>query len=111
MVELKVGRFRYADAGQMYPYLNYACEHWTKPGDNLALGLILCAERGAAKAHYRLDNLPNKEHAAEYQTVFLDKATFARKLERTRVEPARLRHLSPSTNSIRRPSTGERSRM
>lgn len=86
IIDLKVGRFSYADAGQMHLYLNYAREHWMKPGENPPVGLILCAEKGAAEAHYALDNLPNKVLAAEYQTVLPDEATFARELERTRIE-------------------------
>ncbi|WP_423369687.1 PDDEXK nuclease domain-containing protein [Burkholderia sp. LMG 32019] len=86
IIDLKVGRFSYADAGQMHLYLNYAREHWTKPGENPPVGLILCAEKGAAEAHYALDNLPNKVLAAEYQMVLPDEATFARELDRTRVE-------------------------
>lgn len=81
IIDLKVGRFSYADAGQMHLYLNYAREHWMKPGENPPVGLILCAEKGAAEAHYALDNLPNKILAAEYQTVLPDEATFARELE------------------------------
>ena len=34
IVDLKVGKFSYADAGQMHLYLNYAREHWMKPGEN-----------------------------------------------------------------------------
>nr|WP_217443280.1 PDDEXK nuclease domain-containing protein [Burkholderia diffusa] len=86
IIDLKVGRFSYADAGQMHLYLNYAREHWMKPGENPPVGLILCAEKGATEAHYALDNLPNKVLAAEYQTVLPDEATFARELERTRIE-------------------------
>ena len=86
IIDLKVGRFSYADAGQMQLYLNYAREHWVKPGENPPVGLILCAEKGAAEAHYALDNLPNKILAAEYQTVLPDEALIARELERTRVE-------------------------
>jgi hypothetical protein len=48
----------YADAGQMHLYLNYAREHWMKPGENPPVGLILCAEKGAAEAHYALDTRP-----------------------------------------------------
>lgn len=33
VIDLKVGRFSYADAGQIHLYLNYACEHWTKPSE------------------------------------------------------------------------------
>ena len=79
-------RFSYADAGQMHLYLNYAREHWMKPGENPPVGLILCAEKGAAEAHYALDNLPNKVLAAEYQTVLPDEKLIAEELERSRQE-------------------------
>ena len=31
VIDLKVGKFTHADAGQMHLYLNYAREHWTHP--------------------------------------------------------------------------------
>jgi len=49
VIDLKVGRFSYADAGQMHLHLNYAREHWMKPGENPPVGLILCTEKGAAE--------------------------------------------------------------
>jgi predicted nuclease of restriction endonuclease-like (RecB) superfamily len=84
LADLKIGKFGYADAGQMQMYLNYAREHWTKPGENPPVGLILCAEKGAAEAHYALDNLPNKILAAEYQTVLPDEKLIADELDRSR---------------------------
>jgi predicted nuclease of restriction endonuclease-like (RecB) superfamily len=86
IIDLKVGKFSYADAGQMHLYLNYAREHWMKPGENPPVGLILCAEKGAAEAHYSLENLPNKVLAAEYQTVLPDEKLIAEELERSRLE-------------------------
>jgi predicted nuclease of restriction endonuclease-like (RecB) superfamily len=86
IADLKVGKFSYADAGQMHLYLNYAREHWMKPGENPPVGLILCTEKGAAEAHYALDNLPNKVLAAEYQTVLPDEKLIAEELERSRRE-------------------------
>ena len=86
LADLKIGKFSYSDAGQMHLYLNYAREHWTKPGENPPVGLILCAEKGAAEAHYALDNLPNKILAAEYQTVLPDEKLIAEELERSRRE-------------------------
>jgi predicted nuclease of restriction endonuclease-like (RecB) superfamily len=50
IIDLKVGRFGYADAGQMHLYLNYARDHWMKPGENPPVGLILCTENGVAEA-------------------------------------------------------------
>lgn len=84
VIDLKVGKFSYADAGQMHLYLNYAREHWMKEGENPPVGLILCAEKGAAEAHYALDNLPNKILAAEYQMVLPDEKLIADELRRSR---------------------------
>jgi len=86
IIDLKVGRFSHADAGQMHLYLNYAREHWMKPGENPPVGLILCADKGVAEAHYALDNLPNKVLAAEYQTVLPDEKLIIEELERSRRE-------------------------
>jgi predicted nuclease of restriction endonuclease-like (RecB) superfamily len=86
LVDLKVGKFSYADAGQMHVYLNYASEYWMKPGENPPVGLILCAEKGAAEAHYALGNLPNKVLAAEYQTILPGEKLIAEELERSRTE-------------------------
>jgi len=86
IIDLKVGKFSYADAGQMHLYLNYAREHWVRPDENPPVGLILCAEKGAAEAHYALDNLPNKVLAAEYQTMLPDEKVIAQELEKSRRE-------------------------
>lgn len=83
VIDLKVGKFSYADAGQMHMYLNYAKEHWMKPDENPPIGLILCADKGAAEAHYALDGLPNKVLAAEYQTVLPDEKLLADEIEKT----------------------------
>lgn len=86
IIDLKVGKFSHADAGQMHLYLNYAREHWMREGENPPVGLILCAAKGAEEAHYALDNLPNKVMAAEYQMVLPDEKRLAEELERTRRE-------------------------
>ena len=83
VIDLKVGKFSYADAGQMHMYLNYAKEHWMKPGENPPIGLILCAGKGTAEAHYALEGLSNKVLAAEYQTVLPDEKLLADEIEKT----------------------------
>jgi len=84
IIDLKVGKFSDADAGQMHLYLNYARGHWMKVGENPPVGLILCTEKGAAEAHYALEGLPNKVLAAEYQTVLPNEQLLAEELDRTR---------------------------
>ena len=67
LIDLKTGKFTHADAGQMNLYLNYAEEHWTHPGENPPVGLILCSKGNEAVAHYALGNLRNKVLAGEYR--------------------------------------------
>ncbi len=97
VIDLKVGKFSYADAGQMHLYLNYAREHWMKPGENPPVGLILCAAKGAAEAHYALDGLSSKVLAAEYQTVLPNEKLLADELERSRQELESRRQPGPTT--------------
>ena len=84
IVELKLGDFSYADAGQMHLYLNYARENWMYADENPPVGLILCNRKDEAIAHYALEGLPNKVMAAEYQMVLPDEKLLAAELERTR---------------------------
>lgn len=84
VIDLKLGKFTHADAGQMHLYLNYAREHWTRPDENPPVGLILCAQKDNAVAHYALEGLPNKVLAAEYRTTLPDEKTLSTELERTR---------------------------
>ncbi len=86
VIDLKVGQFSYADAGQMHMYLNYARQHWMKPGENPPIGLILCAGKGSNEAHYTLEGLSNKVLTAEYRTALPDEKLLADELEKTRRE-------------------------
>jgi len=84
VIDLKVGKFTHADAGQMHLYLNYAREHWMNEGENPPVGLILCAEKNAAVAHYALEGLPNKVMAAEYKMKLPDEKMLVAELKRSR---------------------------
>ena len=84
VIDLKIGSFTHADAGQMHMYLNYAREHWALPGENPPVGLILCASKGPALARYALEGLPNKVLAAEYRTALPDEEVLAAELDKTR---------------------------
>jgi predicted nuclease of restriction endonuclease-like (RecB) superfamily len=83
LIDLKTGKFTHADAGQMNLYLNYAREHWTHPGENPPVGLILCAEGDEAVAHYALGNLRNKVLAGEYRLALPAEKQLVEELERT----------------------------
>lgn len=84
IIDLKVGKFTHADAGQMHLYLNYARENWTHKDENPPVGMILCTERDASVARYALDGLPNKVLAAECRMALPDEKMLAAELDRTR---------------------------
>jgi predicted nuclease of restriction endonuclease-like (RecB) superfamily len=84
IVDLKLGKFTHADAGQMNLYLNYAREHWTHPHEKPPVGLILCSEKDAAVAHYALGNLANQVLAREYHLKLPREAELAARIDATR---------------------------
>lgn len=86
IIDLKLTELNHADVGQMHMYCNYAREHWTLPGENPPVGLILCARNNAAVARYALEGLPNKVLAAEYHMVLPDEKLLAEELAKTRRE-------------------------
>lgn len=84
VIDLKVGKFTHADAGQMHLYLNYACEHWMQPGENPPVGLILCSEKNDAVARYALEGLPSKVLARGYRLALPNEKHLAAEIEKTR---------------------------
>ena len=84
LIDLKLGRFSHADAGQMNVYLNYAREHWTHDGENPPVGVILCAGKGKALARYATSGLENKMLVSKYLTALPDEKTLATEIDKTR---------------------------
>ena len=84
VIDLKIGAFTHADAGQMHLYLNYAREHWVREGENPPVGLILCSEKDESLARYALEGLPNNVIAGEYRVNLPEEKVLAAELDRTR---------------------------
>jgi predicted nuclease of restriction endonuclease-like (RecB) superfamily len=84
VIDLKTGPFTHEDVGQMHLYLNYAREHWTEPGENPPVGLILCTERGESLARYALEGLPNPMLVREYLTVLPAEGALAAEIQKAR---------------------------
>ena len=84
VIDLKIGGFTHADAGQMHLYLNYAREHWVREEENPPVGLVLCSQKDEALARYALDGLPNNVMAAEYRVTLPDEEMLAAEIDRTR---------------------------
>ena len=91
VIDLKLGKFTHADAGQMHLYLNYAREHWVHEGENPPVGLILCAGKGEALVRYATEGLPNKLLVRQYLTALPDEKLLAAEIDRTRAALERRR--------------------
>jgi predicted nuclease of restriction endonuclease-like (RecB) superfamily len=67
LVDLKLGAFSHADAGQMNVYLNYFREHEMSEGDNPPVGLILCAQKNDTLVRYATAGLSEQLFVSKYQ--------------------------------------------
>lgn len=86
ILDLKLGKFTHADAGQMHMYLNYAREHWAHEDENPPVGLILCSSASQNVVHYALDNLSSKVLAKEYRVALPNEKQLVEAMEKARHE-------------------------
>ncbi len=96
-IELKLGRFKAAHKGQMELYLGWLRKYEMMEGENLPIGLILCAEQ--ATEHIELLELETGDiRVAEYMTHQLPRDLLRQKLHLA-VEQARQRLDNPTDKS------------
>jgi predicted nuclease of restriction endonuclease-like (RecB) superfamily len=84
IIDLKIGAFTHADAGQMNLYLNYAKEHLTEAGEADPVGLILCSEKSDTVVKYAMGGINAKVFASEYLTALPSELELRGAIERTR---------------------------
>lgn len=84
IIDLKIGTFTHADAGQMNLYLNYAREHLAEPGENEPIGLILCSEKSDTVVRYAMGGINARVFASEYRTSLPDEQALRAEIEKAR---------------------------
>jgi len=72
LVDLKVGAFSHADAGQMNFYLNYFRDKLANPKDNPPVGIIMCTDKDEAIVKYALGGIQNRIFASTYRLELPD---------------------------------------
>ncbi len=95
VIDLKIGAFTHADAGQMNLYLNYAKEHLTEPGEHDPVGLILCSEKSDTVVKYAMGGINAKVFASEYLTVLPSEEELRKAIERAKLALASANLLPP----------------
>jgi predicted nuclease of restriction endonuclease-like (RecB) superfamily len=66
LIDLKIGKFDHADAGQMNVYLNYYKENEQTDDDNPPIGLILCGDKRETLARYATSGMDNQLFVSKY---------------------------------------------
>jgi len=66
LIDLKIGEFSHADAGQMNVYLNYYKENESQKDDNPPIGIIPCAGRQESLVKYATTGLSQKVFVSKY---------------------------------------------
>ena len=68
LFDLKIGKLKHQDLGQMQMYVNYYTRELMNPGDNPPVGIVLCAEKNDAVVRYTLPEDEKQVFAAQYMT-------------------------------------------
>ena len=66
LVDLKIGEFDHADAGQMNLYLNYFKHEEMEEGDNPPIGIVLCANKNDTLVKYATGGMSEQIFVSKY---------------------------------------------
>jgi len=83
-IDLKIGEFTHADAGQMNLYLNYLKDREKFPSENDPVGIILCTDKKKTVVEYALGGMSNKIFASKYKLKLPDPKILKAEIEHER---------------------------
>ncbi len=66
LLDLKIGKLKHQDIGQMDTYIRLYDERYTSEGDNPTIGLVLCSEKSEAVVKYSVLSDRKQLFAAKY---------------------------------------------
>jgi len=72
LIDLKIGEFDHADAGQMNMYLNYYRENEMTENDNPPVGILLCSTKDDALVHFATGSLAQEVFVSSYMLQMPD---------------------------------------
>ena len=80
LFDLKTGTLTHQDLGQMQMYVNYYTRELMNEGDNLPIGIVLCAEKNDAVVKYTLPEDNDQIFASKYYTYLPTEEELKREL-------------------------------
>lgn len=78
LVDLKRGKLKHQDIGQMQMYVNYYDRNVKLPDENPTIGILLCADKSDFVVEYALPKGNRQIFARQYKTVLPSKAALKR---------------------------------
>lgn len=85
ILDLKIGEFSHADAGQMNFYLNWAKQEAKLPGEKDPMGIILCSGKNQVYAEYALGGMKNTILVPEYRLKLPKPDDLKREMQKGRI--------------------------
>ncbi len=82
IIDLKVGKLKHQDIGQMQMYVNYFTRELMNEGDNLPIGIILCADKSDSVVKYTLPEDKNQIFASKYKLYMPTEEELKKELEK-----------------------------
>jgi len=81
LIDLKIGRLKHNDIGQMQTYVNYYDRKVKLQDENPTIGIVLCKDKKEALVEMMLPEEQNQIFAARYQTILPSKEQLKKALE------------------------------
>lgn len=80
LFDLKVGKLKHQDLGQMQMYVNYYTREMMNEGDNPPIGIVLCANKSDTMVKYSLPENNTQIYAAKYLPYMPSEEELSREL-------------------------------
>lgn len=81
LIDLKIGKLKHQDIGQMQMYVNYYDRRMKSPEENSTIGIILCKEAKKAVVEFTLPKDNEQIFARKYQLYLPSKEELKKQLE------------------------------
>ena len=81
LIDLKIGKLKHQDIGQMMMYVNYFDRYEKTKDENPTIGIILCKDKNETLVELTLPKENNQIYASKYLTILPNKEEFKKLLE------------------------------
>lgn len=82
LIDLKTGKLTHQDLGQMQMYVNYYTREMMNEGDNLPIGIVLCADKSESVVRYTLPEDNRQIFTSKYKLYLPSEEELRRELQR-----------------------------